>query len=362
MLSRLVKFYREPAGSKTNPRQLDIDLLDLSHAAAKESLQTGVATGAWLDLFQSVLTSEPQLRWHDQGMGRGRELKRSFSNILGRFLARHYLECHEGVIELVPIEGNNYKFGEFVVRRKIGRPGDLPDWVGCTGNGLVIAEAKGSHDTTDWGKKARRVPKKPSVIQNAMAQVERVEIVAPDNSSRSIVFKGWSIGARWATVKNGLDPWLMAIDPKQGKDSLAPKEFEDVKRAILKHSNLLMLRSMGFMPPSYDEESESATEPYYSRSAFFAVRGTGELEIPRSLHAVAGPFGFLPIKSQGNFRYFVGIARRYTGQFALISLSEDRLNGKIKSSEAIRRGGKRLERNGFTLTFIDRDTSLKIAG
>ncbi|TGT53504.1 hypothetical protein EN813_047485 [Mesorhizobium sp. M00.F.Ca.ET.170.01.1.1] len=306
------------------------------------------------------MTSTSELRWRDHGVGRGRELKRSFSNILGRFVARHYLEGREKLLDLVPIDGDQFKLGRLIVRRKTGHTGDLPDWIGCTASELVIGEAKGSHDRSNWALKAAPHVNKPAVIEKATAQVERVEIVPAAGPSASFAFKGWSVGSRWATKENGLDPWLMAVDPTQGEEPLPPDDFESARRAILNYSNFLMLRTMGFVTPSDSFGTDVRIEQFYSRDALFPVRlGTGEA-MPVSLHAIAGPFGFLPIRDRRDFR-FVRIARRFTGQVALISLSEDRLTGAITRSETQRRGGISIERNGVTLTLISRETDLDIA-
>ena len=88
------------------------------------------------------------LVWKGSGPSKGRELKRAFSNILGRYFARAYLETHEGVSELLSIEGKIMSIcnDRFRVRRVPAMKGNMPDWIGWTSNGFVIAEAKGSHD------------------------------------------------------------------------------------------------------------------------------------------------------------------------------------------------------------------------
>ena len=116
---------------------------------------------------------------------------------------------------------------------------------------------------------------------------------------------------------------------------------------------------MGFVTSSDSFGTDVRIEQFYSSDALFPVRlSTGET-LSVSLHAIAGPFGFLPIRNRRDFR-FVRIARRFAGQVALISLSEDRLTGAITGSETRRRGGS-VERNGVAFTLISRESDLDIA-
>lgn len=135
---------------------LDIDLNDVALSSAKETLQTGMHVSSWLNLFDELLVpGTTELIWRDSGPGKGRELKRSFSNILGRFFARAYLETNEGVSELISIEGKKTSIcnARFRVQRIRGETGDMPDWIGWTGSGFVVAEAKGSHANGNWSHK-----------------------------------------------------------------------------------------------------------------------------------------------------------------------------------------------------------------
>jgi len=361
MPTKTVNFYREPSRSTPDPATLDIDLVELSLAAAKETLQTRMHVDGWLSLFSNTLSSSSKLIWRDDGLGQGRELKRSFSNILGRFIARHYLESNEGILELIPIEGNHMKLGKLTVKRKDGLEGDMPDWFGCSNTDLVVAEAKGSHDKADWGKKAKVNKAKPATLQKAQEQIDRVEILQSASRTASpIVFKGWTVGSRWGTETNNLEPWLMAIDPKQGEEPLGPQEFEEAQQAIVRHSNFLMLKSMGFSFADEMETDDFPLEQYLTADRTFPIDSGDGAPLPEGFHAIAGPFGLMPLNSRRDI-WFLRLAQRLPAQTALLSISRKRLEGNANSTETERRGNLGVARNGFSLRIIDRETRFRTA-
>ena len=145
MTNYQVCYYRELENQRASrDPKLTLDLVDIAHAAVSETLQTGLPISAFANQLAALLTGSLDLTWKDDGPGVGRELRRSYSNIHGRFFARAYLEKCEGVRYLIPIERNPFSFADYVVRLRRGQRGDMPDWVACDSSRLVIAEAKGT--------------------------------------------------------------------------------------------------------------------------------------------------------------------------------------------------------------------------
>lgn len=147
-----IHYYRKPGcSSSLQHPPVTLDLVDLAHAAVSETLISGGPISGFSNQLSAFLTAKQDLTWKGSGPGIGRELRRSYSNIHGRIFARAYLEKSEGVVRLVPIEGNYFSFaGTIEVRLRDGQKGDMPDWLGCDSSGIVVAEAKGTHAKGNW--------------------------------------------------------------------------------------------------------------------------------------------------------------------------------------------------------------------
>ena len=288
MPNRIVLLRRLDAGGYS-ASDLPIELIDVSHAAAVETLQTGLGARGWLSLFQDHLVfNHSRLVWRNDGMGAGRELKRSFSNILGRFFARNYLEEEVQVRDLVSIEGDHFRIPNtnFQIRRK-GRAGDLPDWVGVWNNAPLIAEAKGSHDKRDWVNKQW-----PEPINTALRQIRRVEIVQVNSNGRIVprtsreLFRGIAVGSKWGTQLNKASPVLIAVDADRKIKLAAPSNFG----TGLAHAfQMQTLNGMGF---EIDAARQRARE-----GQLVIVRTNGEESEP-GVVSLLGWFGVFPIKDK----------------------------------------------------------------
>lgn len=178
MTNYRVLYYRKPACSSSSQHPtVTFDLVDLAHAAVSETLTSGGPISAFSNQLGAFLTAKQDLTWKGNGPGIGRELRRSYSNIHGRIFARAYLEKCEGVVRLVPIEGNHFRFGnKTIVRLKDGQKGDMPDWVGWDSSGIVVAEAKGTHAKGDWSKASYGHNFLPQCLKKAQEQVNRVQV------------------------------------------------------------------------------------------------------------------------------------------------------------------------------------------
>lgn len=300
LTTREVRHYRNPPHNPTQPiTTLDINLLALAHAAALEAMGSGGPFGPFHDMFLGMLTASNRLTWRGNGPGVGRELRRSYSNINGRTFARWYLQNFEGVLGLLPIEGPSTIIpGNIEVLRRQGEVGDMPDWIGWTSTGFVVAEAKGAYDVSDWNKKLRSGTL-PSCLQKAQEQIARVQInhypVAID-----IAFKGWAIGSRWATENSGLDPWIAAIDPPLGEVTLGDDDFDQLavklQREYLRRALIVTGFKSGSLAPK--ESSTDFVIPFedvitYQRDGGQALTG---------LLVAVGPSGFHPIRNVGSSR------------------------------------------------------------
>ena len=345
-MMRQVCHYREPICDPNQiTKNLEIDLLELSAAAAKETLLTGVHMRGWLMLFNEVLVPKDKwLRWQDGGLGVGRELKRSFSNIFGRFLARYYLQKEENVLNLLPIEGDDFLFSPNMrIRKRSKVKGDMPDWIGWTPQGLVVAEAKGSHDPGNWGNQIDSSPRRPPTVKTASDQVAKVEILRKINKSsseQSIQFKSWVVASRWATKDNNLDPWLFTIDPDSPGVELEPREFRAAVSSLQQTLNRKLVEAMGF-----------ACDDYHN-SIFLP-----DIEhLERGIHALAGPMGFIPVRQSSELvalrTFFRGIP------LSLVSLSERVLSVdmEVYATEP-RRFPSGFSRAGFSVHHLTQDGS-----
>ena len=81
----------------SNETLLGLDLLDLAYASISEVGLTGGPISSLVSMYEALLTDDTMLTWRGRGLGLGRELRRSYSNIHGRIFARSYLEANEGL-------------------------------------------------------------------------------------------------------------------------------------------------------------------------------------------------------------------------------------------------------------------------
>ena len=252
MCTRNVRYYRIPnTPGMSHSTLLELDLLDVAHASISEAGLTGGPISPFLSMYNAQLTNDTMLKWKGRGPGQGRELRRSYSNIHGRMFARSYLEANEGVIGLLPIDGNHFSFGHrAVVRLRDDEKGDMPDWIGWNQTEYIVAEAKGSYAGGDWENNFWHGYATPQCLRKAQEQVARVQVDLYGYMI-DVGFKGWSVASRWATEENGLDPWLVAIDPNHGGENPSPEWFREsvteMQRLVLRR----MIATFGFS----DEES-----------------------------------------------------------------------------------------------------------
>ena len=299
----------------------------------------------WVALFEDLLVSGTrELRWRSDGLGIGRELRRSFSNIFGRFLARYYLQEKETVLELLPIEGDKFRFSPNMrVEKKAGENGDMPDWIGWTSTGLVIAEAKGSHDGSSWHKQHGSDKREPAPVKKKpVNKWSGRKFFIPENRAASGKFNS----------RDGLSPQdgrpnttsSIHGSLRSTRNFLAPElqgdGFIEVTGSLQESLNHNLAEAMGFPPGDLD------------RSIFPVNIEGAEVHVDAGIHALVGPMGFIPIQQSGELLTLYDFLY-HRMPLALVSLSKPALSGdtKVYTAEP-QRVPSGFSRAGFSVHFL----------
>ncbi|WP_417490349.1 hypothetical protein [Maricaulis sp.] len=315
--------------------QLDIPLAELSAAGALETVGTAnYLSGMWVDMFASALSPHvSELHWRRGGLGRGRETKRSFSNIMGRFCARWYLTAHEGVLGLEPIEGENEIVSSLVVHRRVdestGRKVDLPDWLGWSRHGLVLAEAKGSHDGGEWASKLGGPPdqQRPHCITGALRQLSHANLKLDGEAVQS---KTWAVASRWCTDDRPfLPPMLYAVDPDHQGKQIPTDRLRAIIAQLETKKVARLLFGMGFLQLEVGlEKSIWGDRNFVAGMLGHAEPRTTQLANARTLEgfqAAFGVFGVIPIRGDDDLVKLKAIEKSGL-RMTLIGVSADRLS------------------------------------
>lgn len=302
------------------PAWQKLALTAIGNAAARETFMTATPHMAsiWTDLFHSILAPSQQLRWKDDGPGLGRDAKSAYSSLLGRYTARAYLTAFEGVRVMVPLDlAKRWLHGtSFEIRKDPSGKGLEADWVGLDAHGLVIVEAKGSHDKA---VRAWRGPSGiPSVLQSAIGQTERTAVFVRA-SNRKLPSKRWAIASRWGTQENGRDPTLIAWDPEDGK--LDEEDYKSLARVFLQADMQAVAAGMGYTGEvgAFGIVGDFGRKPSIEEGSSIRLK-VGERHIEPGLVVVLGPFGALPIRSASDLSR-IRLAREFAPNIALVSLS-----------------------------------------
>lgn len=345
MTGRYLHFYRCPPvnGELPNsPITIDVPFDGLVLAAAKETLITGLSAGAWSTFFEHQVEPggiDDEFRWLSNGLGRGGELRRSFSNILGRVFARWYLQNHEGVRALVPIEHAGSPIAPFLRVNKLPREsGDMPDWVGCTGSQFVLAEAKGRHTGGRWDKKIR-AGELPDVVEFAYQQTERAVVVAFDLKRGC---KRFAVASRWGTVTNKQEPWLVVKDPEEDGAPLEKGDWSRCESALVDAETAYLLSGAGFsrgLTESLHKWDGRPTEllrefqsDWRTQMAHVLVDGERGAFEDAGLNVLFTSSGFLPIKDGEDTMRAQALVEAF-GQAALLQIGKRRLPAPEGSSD-----------------------------
>lgn len=224
-----------PAGLVSGS-MIDVDLREVAACGIRELLSVGgssLGLGTFLD--DLLVSGTNELRWLGDGVGKGREMKRGFSAIFGRFFARWYLTKHHRFYYFLPTDQQNgCQFGSLRIQRTKGQ--DLPDWFMAGPNGCALGEAKGSHDKSVTSvSKAAPLVKATRQLSRARVRIRRTRIS----------LKGWGVMSRWGTDQNGLSPLLYVSDPKTRGEPLPDDEVQRLLKYAHWHQSMRILNALG---------------------------------------------------------------------------------------------------------------------
>ena len=193
----------------------------IARATAEETLRGSPIVPAWLKLFRTHLSPEDTywLRWRGD-LAESTELRRAYSGLYGRFVARALLTHHLGLTRFVSLKRNGVEVpGSITVKRT--RKGDIPDWLAWDDRNsrFVLCEAKGSLVARDFLSSGM-----PKCIRNGKDQFDRVTTCT---QGRTIHPARWVAATRWATDMRNNRPITILWDPA---DEDRPFEEEEATR------------------------------------------------------------------------------------------------------------------------------------
>lgn len=270
---------------------LKIELEDIAAAGAAETLANPVLGAGWLRVLQDALAphDDDWLVWRQGGLGRGKELRRGFSAILGRFMARAYLERRHGIRDFAPISGPSGLFGGAHLSRDNPKI-DLPDWVALdAAGGLVLAEAKGSHEGGNGAPASWGIGTSASnPLARAVRQVKNT--VLKDDFGRLVPIRRWAVASRWACEDGHAKPYLVAWDPEDGPE-YDPQRLDQMRIELRRHATAAILAGMG-LEGLADDVVRGETSGHLTTGAV-RLHGTSEADDDLLFGVALGPLGVI---------------------------------------------------------------------
>ena len=199
----------------------------LARAAAEETLQGSPMMPAWLKLFRSHLSSNDRywLRWHDD-FAESAELRRAYSGLYGRFMARALLTSRLGFSRFLSLNRNGLVVpGSITVSRH--SKGDIPDWLAWddSNSKFVLCEAKGSLTANDFLKQGVE----PKCVTSGKAQFSRVF----SHYNNRMMYPGqWVAATRWSTDRRDGNPASLLWDPPTNDEKFSEEEAAHHRAAM----------------------------------------------------------------------------------------------------------------------------------
>lgn len=294
---------------------LKLELQDLADAAAAEVLANPVLSTAWLNLFDAGLDAHPLdwFVWREGGLGLGKEMRRNFSAVLGRFVARAYLTRRHGVTDFVAISSKKAQLGRFVVTQHDN--GDLPDWLALDASGgPVLAEAKGAH--TPWDN----APRKWDVGDDGpigTAERQLMNAYIKTVAGVRVPAKRWAVASRWASVSGPKTPFLVAWDPVEPGD-VDPETRQDLAVQVRRAALAELLAGMGLAEAARDVARGEVTD-LLDRDA--VVLGDSSDKGAPVFAAAMGPFGVVNLAA-ADLATVRGLAERAEGTVRVFALDQ----------------------------------------
>ena len=234
---------------------IPINMWWIARAAAEETLQGGPLVPAWLKLFRAQLSVRDGywFRWRGD-LAESAELRRAYSGLYGRFVARALLTEHLNFSRFVSLQRNGIEVaGSIRVCRN--KSGDIPDWLAWDDNNsqFALCEAKGSLTANDFHSTGQ-----PGCVRTGKAQFDRVSCIA---NGRQVNPAQWVAASRWATETRNGQPTTLLWDPPAGESSFSDEEVASHRTAISKVWLDSISRGLGWRDGSdlllSDREKES---------------------------------------------------------------------------------------------------------
>jgi hypothetical protein len=222
----------------------DFDITQVELEALREVLQTTIGPNPFSTFLGGFLTPyNTQLIWLGRGPGIGKEMRRAFSAIFGRFFARTYLkDCH-GYVWFCPLDGPFQQIAPRLRVKTRGKHPDLPDWICAGARGLALAEAKGAK-----GGGRLKYQSQPGAIKTAVKQLENCQVSVFDQANQRWVdrrVKGWAVLNQWSFQSSNVPPYLFVVDPQTDGESLPPEDLPALARVIAREHVGGLCRGLG---------------------------------------------------------------------------------------------------------------------
>lgn len=337
----------------------EVDTDFVAACAIGELLQTGGgSSGPLALLFEELLVSGGnELIWKGKGPGRGKEMRRAFSGLFGRFFARAYLTRYHDFTWFTPIDGDPTIVSKRLrVTRVAGKGTELPDWICGSGSGRVaVAEAKGTSQTSNGTGTGLPGPIRTADGQLKGVAVERLRKVAGKELWTAVRTKGWAVMSRWGVEIPPRDAFLYVLDPDTHGEPPSAHERDDMVQDIARAHVAHLLAGMGFSEMASQLSAEHVSGG--NRPLEGAFLGSDGEDSATYLGVPVGPLGVLPfpIGQARTLDQTIPISIRFVGVDADVirrALAGQRLDARARRSD----GPVQIGGDGLLYAPIDRVT------
>ena len=230
--------------------QCEVDTDFVAACAMAEIFQTGGGSSRALALlFEELLVpGGDKLIWKGNGPGRGKEMRRAFSGLFGRFFARAYLARYHDFAWFTPIDGEPTNISKRMrVARLPGKGTELPDWVcGSASSCIAVAEAKGTSQPSNGTGAGLPGPIKTADGQLKGVVVEKLRKVAGKERWTAVRTKGWAVMSRWGVEVPPRDAFFYVLDPETHGEPPSAHERDEMVQDIARAHVGYLLAGMGF--------------------------------------------------------------------------------------------------------------------
>jgi hypothetical protein len=262
----------------------EFDLDKVEQAALRETLQTTLGANPFSSFISGfIYPYSDYLQWLDNGPGVGREMRRAFSALFGRFFARAYLtDCHN-FVWFTPLDGPVHNISNRLCVSSRAPRQDLPDWICASRTHLALAEAKGARSGTPQSQ--------PAPIRQAIKQLRNCRVETYERGTKTWVHrtvKGWAVLNRWSFQSSNVPPFLFVVDPETEGDQIPINDLPALIRAVARGHVAGLFRGMRL----FNVASLLPFEPGRYRETSLILPG---LSMPHVSVAVAGLPGITAI-------------------------------------------------------------------